>query len=299
MHYYPFGLTMSGISSKALAFGGAENKLKYGSKEEQCKEFSDGSGMELYDYDARYYDRQTGRWHGIDKMAESYSSMSPYNFINDNPINGIDPSGKDVIFLNDTKGANVSGNMNAGHAAVIIGNSKDGWFYYSLNGTGDGQSAIGDSKDPDIGTFLGNGTDINELITGPQGANNINRKEKHEYDRYVIIKTTPEEDRAMKKKAEKAASVKTYIVIGQSCLNVPKAAYFKLVNGRVGYAHRYIDETTKKDATPNTWFDNLPETFNNLNSYMQRWGAGNGMYFQSPPKRTGKVIIGPITPDPR
>ncbi|MCA6440921.1 MAG: RHS repeat-associated core domain-containing protein [Sediminibacterium sp.] len=100
-HYYPFGGTLSAISSKAA--GNLSNKYQYnGGNELQNKEFSDGSGLELYDAVHRLYDPQLGRFFQIDKLAELGIDFTPYGFARNNPIRMNDPLGLKEDTLNGT-----------------------------------------------------------------------------------------------------------------------------------------------------------------------------------------------------
>jgi RHS repeat-associated protein len=96
-HYYPFGLTMAGISANALKGSKyPENRKGYNGNELQSKEFGNGSGLELYDFNARTYDQQIGRFIQIDPWIEigSQEMLTPYQFSYNNPIRYNDPDGK-------------------------------------------------------------------------------------------------------------------------------------------------------------------------------------------------------------
>lgn len=137
-HYYPFGLTMAGISSKAESFGNPSNKFKYNGKEEQRQEFSNGSGLEWLDYGWRMYDYQTGRWGVIDAKAEKYERFTPYCYAINNPLIYIDPDGKDVYEINGNGQITVIPTKSKRHSYYLVGEDGNktfvGSFKFNKNG---------------------------------------------------------------------------------------------------------------------------------------------------------------------
>ncbi|UKB80520.1 RHS repeat-associated core domain-containing protein [Chryseobacterium sp. MEBOG07] len=88
-NYYPFGLKHEGYNNGSyLSQYGIKNTYKYNGKELQ------ETGM--YDYGARNYMPDLGRWGVIDPLSEKYQSFSPFNYTLNNPLNLIDPDGRSV-----------------------------------------------------------------------------------------------------------------------------------------------------------------------------------------------------------
>ena len=88
--YYPFGYTLE--QSNNYSLWSEMNKKLYNGKELQDDELG-GVTLDWYDYGARFYNPQIGRWNSVDPMAEQRSWLSSYNFCSNNPIMRIDPTG--------------------------------------------------------------------------------------------------------------------------------------------------------------------------------------------------------------
>jgi RHS repeat-associated protein len=86
-HYYPFGLTMNGLSyrkdEKII------NQFQYNGKEKR-----EELGLNWLDYGARMYDPQLGRWHSVDPKANQFLNQAPYAYAGNNPVANIDPDGQ-------------------------------------------------------------------------------------------------------------------------------------------------------------------------------------------------------------
>ncbi|MDN4031598.1 DUF6443 domain-containing protein [Chryseobacterium gambrini] len=98
-NYYPFGLKHEGYNALA---GNNSYQYKYNGKELQ--------ETKMLDYGWRQYMPELGRWNGMDQLAETYNSVSPFAYVGNNPIDMFDPDGRltqaqtDYIWNNSGQG---------------------------------------------------------------------------------------------------------------------------------------------------------------------------------------------------
>ena len=90
-HYYPFGAVYGDAGSND-----ALQRYKYNGKE-----LDRMHGLNFYDYGVRQYDPLLCRFTQVDPLAEKYFNISPYAYCANNPVNRVDPDGKDWYKDND------------------------------------------------------------------------------------------------------------------------------------------------------------------------------------------------------
>ncbi len=118
-NYYPFGLEHTGYNG---LLGNQSYSYKYNSKELQTE-------IGMYDYGARFYMPDLGRWGVVDGLSEGRPNMSPYRFSFNNPVNSIDATGlwedwvynydRNEIYWND----NATSQATAGVNETYLGKS--------------------------------------------------------------------------------------------------------------------------------------------------------------------------------
>ncbi|HCX74963.1 MAG TPA: hypothetical protein DHU93_05655 [Algoriphagus sp.] len=120
--YYPFGMTIAGLD---YSHNNHTNRFL-----NNGKELFDDLNLNLYDYGARMYDATIGRWGVVDPLADQRSRVSPYKFVQNNPLKRIDPDGRlDWV-------ANREGEVYWDENATSQATTKTGETYLGKSGTG-------------------------------------------------------------------------------------------------------------------------------------------------------------------
>ncbi len=143
-----------------------------------------------YYYGARYYDPKTSIWLSVDPLASERSWVSPYNFVENNPINRIDPDGRDWYEVT---------NEETGKTEIkwTDYSSQDQMNENSLAGTYLGEAVVSFERNyneriGDDGTLTGEGAVAAQAtVYGTRGADDIKTYEgltmSSDPDRYTVI----------------------------------------------------------------------------------------------------------------
>jgi len=102
-NYYPFGSPYCDTSaSKAPEL----QPYKYNGKELDLMH-----GLNTYDYGARQYNPVVPIWDRVDPLCEKYYNTSPYAYCGNNPVNRVDPNGKEWGIIPNKNGGTIYANV--------------------------------------------------------------------------------------------------------------------------------------------------------------------------------------------
>jgi len=124
-YYAPFGDPMV---SQHVGTGSFNSAFRF-----NAKEYDEETGN--YYYGARYYDPKVSLWMGVDPLAHLRTWVSPYNFVQNNPISRIDPDGRLDTKYVDEMGKEIANTDDGSDDVVVVKNEDRNLFDFALNGT--------------------------------------------------------------------------------------------------------------------------------------------------------------------
>ncbi len=97
MTYTPMGMKWKETGSGGPSAGPtlATNRYRYNGKEEQEL----AAGLPYTDYGARLFDPDHCTWLSPDPLSDKYPGVYPYAFCAGDPVNYVDPDGRDAILI--------------------------------------------------------------------------------------------------------------------------------------------------------------------------------------------------------
>ncbi len=156
-HYYPFGLTMAGICSKAA--GKTENK----DKTFQGQKFDDDLGIDYDEFKWRNHDPQIGRFIEIDPLSADYEYNSTYAFSEDKVTTHVELEGLEASWIGDLWNATVETVKQLGTAAYGLVGGAVNTVSFGLVSS-DPFNLGNNLSDPLLKNILSTSTDIGKVI---------------------------------------------------------------------------------------------------------------------------------------
>jgi RHS repeat-associated protein len=259
--YYPFGMAMEGLSFEDFTYS-QTNKYLYNGKELQ-----DEFGLGWYDYGARFYDPQLGRWHVVDNKAEKYYSVTQYAYAINNPILFLDPDGNDIVIFYKEKGQDKSYRFSGATTKSTPNNTFvsqviKAWNYNVGNGGGAPSYEAATNSEISINIVESNlfsnsseGTVFWNSSTGGKSENGTVRSPAsvldHELDHMVDFSKNPVEnrERAMQKNDQYGTNEEERVITGSE--QVTAKANGEINDGQVTRTNHGGHAVVTDDVTSN------------------------------------------------
>ena len=165
--YYPTGLPVdiTAEMTDAPAASAATDRLHIGNR------WINHAGLGYYDNTARYFDALTVRFTAADRLEWKYYSLSPWAHCGGNPVNYIDRTGMDSVYIYSKNKFKSIGSTQKGdpNKYLLSGNDLDNNDVYNKLNNGENVAAIPNS---DNAVILPTATELKEISKNMNKATN-------------------------------------------------------------------------------------------------------------------------------